>query len=134
MVPAAAAASQIVRAPCSASSSPMVWPTALSFTDTSTRPPCVRPASRSRSSSTRYALTVASAWPASVVSSPRWSRLTVRPLAVSSVLARTASSTDSPATKRRTTLRLTGAPATRRSTRRFLEAARMTERRGEGMR
>src|SRR4051794_6132287 len=128
VVPALRAASQMRRALSTASAGSIVCPTALSFTDTSARPPDVRPASPSRCSSTRYALTVASACPVSRVSSPRWSRLTVSPATSSSPVARTASSVFSPATKRFTTLRLTGALATTALTVASREAASMGRR------
>ncbi len=56
VVPAAAAASQIVRAwsvLIFGPSAPSAWPIADSFTETSARPPCVSPASDSRVSRVR---------------------------------------------------------------------------------
>ncbi len=101
VVPAPAAASQMARALSRAifsPSAPSACPTADSFTDTSTRPPWVRSTSFSSRSTVTYASRTARACSGSVVSSPRWSRVVVRPWASSSSLARTASSGSVPGT------------------------------------
>jgi hypothetical protein len=129
VVPARSAESQISRACSSAIRSPSpgsAWPTAESLTLNSAL--AARPSPESRSSSVQYAFVMDAAWAASVVSSPRWSRLTASPWPASSRVTRTASSADSPATYRATTLRLTGAAATTRLTRSLRAAARITER------
>src|SRR5882757_2651479 len=77
---------------------------------------------------------MSSACAASVVSSPRWSSVTLRPSRTRLLVAMTASVADPPATNRATTLRDRRAVATRFRIAPFPAAARIRERSGFTMR